>query len=45
MKLKYKTSKIGLLATFMALLILASCKDDFPQALDTSANDDCFKFN
>jgi len=39
MKLKYKTSKIGLLATFMVLLMLASCKDDFPQALDTSANE------
>jgi Domain of unknown function (DUF4623) len=38
MKLTYKTSKIGLLATFMGLLILASCKDDFPKAPETSAN-------
>ena len=39
MKLKYKTSKIGVLATCMGLLFLASCKDDFPQAPDTSANE------
>lgn len=38
MKLKYKTSKIGLLVTFMGLLTLASCKDDLPEALDTSSN-------
>lgn len=38
MKLKYKISKIGLLASFMGLLSLASCKDDLPQALDTSSN-------
>lgn len=38
MKLKYITSKIGLLATFMVLLTLASCKDDYPEALDTSSN-------
>jgi len=38
MKMTYKTSKIGLLATFMGLLTLASCKDDLPEALDTSAN-------
>ncbi|SFH00173.1 DUF4623 domain-containing protein [Pedobacter insulae] len=38
MKLTYKTSKIGILATFMGLLSLASCKDDLPEALDTSAN-------
>ena len=37
MKLTYKTSKIGLLATFMGLLTLASCKDDFPGAMDTSS--------
>lgn len=36
---KYITSKIGLLATFLGLLTLASCKDDFPEALDTSANE------
>ncbi len=38
MKLKYKLSKIGLLATFLGVLILASCKDDYPGALDTSPN-------
>lgn len=38
MKLTYKTSKIGLLAAFMGLLILASCKDDYPVALDSSSN-------
>ncbi|MBB5441300.1 hypothetical protein HDC92_005007 [Pedobacter sp. AK017] len=38
MKLTYKTSKTGLLATFMGLLILASCKDDYPVAPDTSSN-------
>lgn len=38
MKLTYKTSKIGLLATFAGMLILASCKDDFPEAMDTSSN-------
>jgi len=38
MKFTFKTSKIGLLATFMGLLTLASCKDDFPQAPDSSAN-------
>ncbi len=38
MKLKYKTSKIGLLAAFMALLTLAACKKDLPKAIDSSAN-------
>jgi hypothetical protein len=38
MKLKYKTSKAMLMAAFMGLLTLASCKDDFPQAPDSSAN-------
>lgn len=38
MKLIYKTSKIGILATFMVLLSLSSCKKDLPEALDTSAN-------
>jgi hypothetical protein len=38
MKLTYKTSKIGLLAVFMSLLALTSCKDDIADALDTSAN-------
>ena len=38
MNLIYKTSKTGLLAIFMALLILASCKEDYPAAPDTSAN-------
>ena len=37
MKLKYKTSKAMLMAAFMGLLTLASCKDDFPQAPDSSA--------
>jgi hypothetical protein len=37
MKFTYKTSKIGLLATFMGLLALASCKDDFPEAPDSSS--------
>ncbi len=38
MKIRYKTSKIGILATFMGLLSLSSCKKDLPGALDTSAN-------
>ena len=38
MKLIYKTSKAGLIATFMGLLMLVSCKDDYPAAPDTSAN-------
>ncbi len=38
MKLKYLKSKIGLLATFFGLLTLASCKDDFPKAMNTEAN-------
>lgn len=38
MKLKYKTSKIGLLATFIGMLFLASCKDDYPVAPDSSSN-------
>lgn len=38
MNLIYKKSKIGLLATFMALLTLVSCKDNYPEALDTSSN-------
>ncbi|MBC7746075.1 MAG: DUF4623 domain-containing protein [Flavobacterium sp.] len=37
MRLRYKTSKIGLLATFLGLLSLSSCKKDLPGALDTSA--------
>ncbi len=39
MTLKYITSKIGIIATFMGLLTLASCKDDLPEALDTSAQE------
>jgi len=39
MKLSYRTSKIGLLASCMILLIMASCKDDFPQAPDSSGNE------
>jgi len=38
MKFTYKKSKLGLLATFFGLLTLASCKEDFPQAPDSSAN-------
>lgn len=38
MKLKYKTTKIGLFATVVGLLILTSCKKDIPKAMDTSAN-------
>ncbi len=37
MKLKYITSKIGLLVTFCGFLALSSCKDDFPTALDTES--------
>lgn len=37
MKLTYKTSKTGLLASLVGLLFLASCKDDFPEAMDTSS--------
>lgn len=38
MKLIYKISKIGLIATFLGLLILTSCKDNLPVALDTATN-------
>ena len=38
MKLTHKTSRIGLLVTFMGLLMLTSCKDEIPQALDTTSN-------
>jgi hypothetical protein len=39
MKLLYKTSKVRLLAAFMGLLTVTSCKDDLPKPMDTSANE------
>ncbi len=38
MKLKYIKSKIGILATIFGLLSLASCKDDFDVAPDSTGN-------
>lgn len=37
MKLTYNISKIGFLATVLGLLALVSCKEDFPEALDSTA--------
>lgn len=39
MKLLYKTSKVRLLAAFVGLLTITSCKDDLPKPMDTSANE------
>lgn len=38
MELTYKISKIRFLAAFMGMLALASCKQDYPEPLDTSSN-------
>ncbi len=38
MKLKDKTSKIGLLAAFIGLLTLSACEKELPKAIDSSAN-------
>ncbi|WP_343530956.1 DUF4623 domain-containing protein [Pedobacter sp.] len=38
MKLLYKISKVRLLATFIGLLAITSCKDDLPGPRDTSSN-------
>ena len=43
MKLTYITSKIGLLISFMGLLILSSCEKDFPEGPDTSSNETVLK--
>jgi len=37
MKRLYKISKTGLLASFLGLLMLTSCKDDLPEPFDTSS--------